>query len=111
MAIARGLCKHRGMRFSSPLLVLLLAATGACGSTSSTFVEPPPPDNGFGDGGDKTISNGKPDGGITPNQTGCSEAAKLVYVVSDLNELFSFAPDQVKFTKIGELKCPSTSTP
>jgi hypothetical protein len=108
MADARELCKDRRMRFSTPLLALFLFA---CGSTKSTFVDPPPADNGFGDGGTNIIGGGKTDGGVTGSQTGCSEAAKLVYVVSDLNELFSFKPDTGKFTKIGELKCPSSSTP
>ena len=103
------------MRFATPLLLVLLAATPlalACGSTKSTFTDNPPVDDGF-DGGSSsgTIGGGKTEGGVTPSQIGCSEAAKLVYVVTDVNELFSFKPDTGTFTKIGELKCPSTSTP
>jgi hypothetical protein len=83
----------------------------ACGSSEkATFPDQPngPANNGFGDGGDPgTLGGGKTDGGGGGNQTGCSEAAKLVYVVTDLNELFSFKPDTTTFTKIGELKCPS----
>ena len=45
--------------------------------------------------------------GGSGNQTGCSEAAKLVYVVSDSNELHSFRPDTTTFTRIGTLRCPS----
>ena len=41
------------------------------------------------------------------NQDGCSEAAKLVYVVSDSNELYSFTPNTTTFTLIGTLACPS----
>lgn len=46
---------------------------------------------------------------MTPggNQAGCSDAAKLVYVVSDVNELFSYNPGAGTFAKIGELNCPS----
>lgn len=102
------------MRFTAPLLVAASSlAVLACGSTKSTFVESGPTDNGFGDGGTSsgTIVGTKPDGGVTGNTTGCSEAAKLVYVVSDLNELFSFKPDTGTFSKIGELQCPSVSTP
>lgn len=102
------------MRFSTPLLALLAAVplAVACGSTNSTFTDNPPVDDGF-DGGSSsgTIGGNKTEGGVGPNQTGCSEAAKLVYVVSDLNELFSFKPDTGTFTKIGELKCPGGSTP
>ena len=103
------------MRFATPLLALAALAASlalACGSSSSTFDDTPKVNDGL-DGGSSsgTIGGGKTDGGVGPNQTGCSEAAKLVYVVSDLNELFSFKPDTGTFTKIGELKCPSASTP
>ena len=103
------------MRFVTPLLAVLAVSpllALACGSSSSTFQDKPPAIDGL-DGGSSsgTIGGGKKEGGVGPNQTGCSEAAKLVYVVSDLNELFSFKPDTGTFAKIGELKCPSTSTP
>ena len=103
------------MRFATPLLLVLLGALPlalACGTAQSTFSNPPPPDEGF-DGGTSsgTIVGAKPEGGVTPNDLGCSEAAKLVYVVSDVNELFSFKPDTGTFTKIGELKCPGGSSP
>lgn len=112
MAIARELCKDRGMRFATSLLAASPLLALACGSTKSTFQDNPPVNDGL-DGGSSsgTIGGGKKDGGVGPDQTGCSEAAKLVYVVSDLNELFSFKPDTVTFAKIGELKCPSASTP
>lgn len=93
------------------LAVVTLVACGACSASSSPsgFVEKPEgPGTGFGDGGSSGTIGGNqptPDGG--GNQAGCSEAAKLVYVVSDSNELFSFAPDKTAFTKIGQLDCPS----
>ncbi len=37
----------------------------------------------------------------------CSDAAKLVYVASDDNDLYSFAPDKLLFTKLGALSCGS----
>jgi hypothetical protein len=37
----------------------------------------------------------------------CSDASKLVYVVSRDNFLYSFAPATVTFTKIGAISCPS----
>jgi hypothetical protein len=99
------------MRTLAPLLGLLLFPLVACGSsTKATFDDKSngPDNTGFGDGGTPpgTIGGGKVDGG-GGNQTGCSEAAKLVYVVTDQNELFSFKPDTTTFAKIGELQCPS----
>jgi hypothetical protein len=41
-----------------------------------------------------------------PNGDGCSDAARLVYVLSDTGELYSFAPDKLLFTKIGDVNCP-----
>ncbi len=43
-------------------------------------------------------------GGSTPGD--CTEASKLVYVVSEANDLFSYAPDKSIFTKVGHLVCP-----
>lgn len=99
------------MRFRPSLLLAALVLIG-CGSAkpkSGFESEDPGGDNGFGDGGSSgTIGGNKVDGGGGGgNQDGCSEAAKLVYVVSDQNELFSFAPDKLSFTKIGELDCPA----
>jgi hypothetical protein len=58
-----------------------------------------PPPGTLGGGGTKT------DGGV--NQDGCSDAAKLVYVVDEQYDLFSFKPDELAFQKIGVLSCPS----
>ena len=43
-------------------------------------------------------------GGIGPGDD-CSDGAKLIYVLSDANELYSFDPPAKKFTKIGTLGC------
>ena len=70
--------------------------------------DPPPASDGL-DGGSRsgTIGGGKTDGGVGGNQTGCSEAAKLVYVVSRSRTSSSASrPTRRTFTKIGELKCP-----
>lgn len=90
----------------------LAAALVACGSSRSTS------DFGGGGPGGSSGSSGGTSGGFgggdagttaggTGNQAGCSEAAKLVYVVTDANALYSFAPDKVAFTRIGTLDCPS----
>ncbi len=42
---------------------------------------------------------------------GCSEAAQLVYVLSQSNELYSFRPNLRQFTRIGVLRCPTSLTP
>lgn len=44
-------------------------------------------------------------------QAGCSEEAKLVYVLSQEGDIYSFAPDKKIFTKLGPLSCGSGWTP
>lgn len=48
------------------------------------------------------------DGGFNAN---CGEAAQLVYVLSDANDLYSFRPNLRRFTRIGALRCPTTLRP
>lgn len=58
------------------------------------------------DGGGSTgPSLGGDDEDNEPNAAGCSEAAKLVYVLGDDNALYSFKPSELKFTRIGALDC------
>jgi hypothetical protein len=45
------------------------------------------------------------DGGPKIGADGCSDAAKLVYVLSLEGDLYSFAPAEKKFTKVGPLDC------
>jgi hypothetical protein len=47
---------------------------------------------------------------ITPKDA-CSDAAKLVYVLSQEKELYSFTPNTLTFAKIGKLACPTSATP
>ena len=95
------------MRIVAPLVGLLLVACGSSAPKSTYDPKDPAPGFGTGDGSSGTIGGTPPAAGGANNQAGCSDAAKLVYVVSDSNELFSFAPDKVAFTKIGQLNCPS----
>src|SRR5262245_15816031 len=44
-----------------------------------------------------------------PPAQACAANAQLVYVISDANDLYSFAPDKLKFTKVGTLNCPVTN--
>jgi len=63
------------------------ATSGATGGTTS------------GDGPIFTPIDG---GDVTP---GCSDEAKLIYVLSTDNDLYSFDPPAKKFTRIGALGC------
>lgn len=45
------------------------------------------------------------------NTQGCAAAAKLVYVISQERDLYSFSPDTSTFTKIGRLSCATTRPP
>jgi hypothetical protein len=55
-----------------------------------------------------TTGGGGPGGG---NSDGCSDEAKLVYVLSDADELYSFQPDAKLFTRIGQIACPTNMQP
>jgi hypothetical protein len=63
-----------------------------------------------GGGGDSTGFH--PDGNVGGDGgDGCSDAAKLIYVVTIEGDLYSFNPPTLALTKIGPLSCPSSSTP
>lgn len=95
----------------SSLALSVLVACGSSGdrsgfdpnssgsSSSSSSSSSGGSSSGFGGDGGSTSSGG--------NQDGCSDAAKLVYVVSDDDLLFSFKPDTLEFKTIGALGCPS----
>lgn len=95
--------------FAGVTLLASLTLLVACGSAeprSEPFPTGGNPDGGplLGAGGDGGFLPPTGDGSAPP-AGGCSEAAKLVYVVSDGDELYSFAPDALRFTKIGRLGC------
>lgn len=101
-----------GRRFASGACVAMaFAAAVACGNRGG---------NGFGD--DAGDLDGSPfvgddggglgeGGGADGSQQGCSDAAKLIYVVTSQNALYSFAPAQLAFKKIGTLDCPTIASP
>src|SRR6185436_6990500 len=60
------------------------------------------------EGGSPIFDN---DAGAQGNPTGCSEAAKLVYVVALDGNMYRFDPPSLSFTKVGALQCPSTGKP
>lgn len=92
-------------------------ASAACGSSSSgrdTFGDDDDADaatsSGGGGGGSNgnVIGGGDGGGGGTSSggsQSGCSDAAKLVYVLSGDYDLYSFDPAALKFEKIGRIDC------
>lgn len=87
------------------LVVLVGGALVACGSSSSrTRFE-------AGDAGPSSSSTDAPSSGFVPADAGpssgdgCSDEAKLVYVLSFDGDLYSFAPAAKKFTKVGALNC------
>lgn len=93
----------------------LLVGIGCGGSGSGSGFGNGGGDDGglFGDdgggvfNGDGSFTSG--DGGT--NNQNCSEAAKLVYVLSAENDLYSFSPPNKQFKKIGPLRCNTTMTP
>jgi hypothetical protein len=76
----------------------------------------PAPGGGFANQSDAGPDETTPDGGFGMNNPdakpsdGCSEEAKLVYVLSLEGDIYSFAPAMKKFTKIAPLKCQSGGT-
>jgi hypothetical protein len=95
----------RGVAFA--ILGLSLAGVlGACGgSTNSSFSGDPPPATGNPPPGGFDVKN-TPDAAAVDN---CTAAAKLVYVVSQERDLYSFTPNLGTFAKIGRITCPSTN--
>jgi hypothetical protein len=105
---------------SAPVVLLVIACACSAkvrnqigaGATGSGSV------SGSGGSSGVGLSTAQGSGGFQPsgssgssNPGDCSEAAKLVYVVGTGNELYSFAPGSLKFTKIGTLKCASIGNP
>lgn len=93
-----------------------LAALAGC-ATDPPTVFTPPRDAGA-PAADTGARGDAGDGGVMPipirdagAAAGCSEAAQLVYVLSDRNELYSFRPNLRQFTRIGSLRCPTAASP
>lgn len=105
-------------RFSVAVLVLACSACamgtgggkgwdqGGGGSSSGGFGG----SSSGGSGGDDAGLLGGDDGGTT-NTTGCTDGAKLVYVLSVDGNLHSFDPSTLTFKLIGHLNCASSGQP
>jgi hypothetical protein len=119
------------LRSSTSSRVVATALIAASLTALNGCPEPRPfgTDDGGGDGA-RTDANGSRDGDgastggdggnssqdvmaipIDGGGDGCSDAARLVYVLSDENDLYSFRPDRREFTRIGRLDCPTSLSP
>lgn len=87
------------MRTAVALGVILAATLVACGPAGRG--------DDFGGGGDDDGSGSG--SGMGSNMDGCSDAAKLVYVVDENNKFSQFNPSTKTFTDIGTLSCPAGS--
>lgn len=79
--------------------VILAAFLFACGPN----MRDPGGGGGDGDGTDAAV------GGGSGNEDGCSDAAKLIYVVDSNNKLSSFDGATKTFTDLGTLSCPAAN--
>jgi hypothetical protein len=94
-------------------IALVCAAPFACSATGedSSF-EPSSGSGGSGAGDSGTgtggiqLDGGPGSGGGGNTGPGCSEEAKLVYVVGQGNELYKFDPPSLAFTQVGIIDCP-----
>ena len=85
--------------------VLLAAVLFACGPSQR---DPGGGGGGNGDGPDAGGGGGGGGGGSgSGNEDGCSEEAKLVYVVDSNNKFSKFDPATKMFMDIGTLSCPA----
>jgi hypothetical protein len=79
-------------------------STGGAGGAITTS-------DGVG-GGDFTVTGAGGSLGVTTGGgDNCSDAAKLIYVLSTDNDLYSFYPPDKAFKKIGHLGCNTTMSP
>jgi hypothetical protein len=83
--------------------VILAAFLIACGPSERD------PGGGGGGGGNNGPDAGGGGGSGSGNEDGCSEAAKLVYVVDSNNQMSSFDPATKTFKDLGTLSCPAAS--
>ena len=93
----------------------VLSALAGCASDPPTVFTP-----GRDSGTPAVVDAGTPPGdrGVIPipirdagPSSNCSEAAQLVYVLSDRNDLYSFRPNLRQFTRLGALRCPTAASP
>lgn len=89
------------------IAVALALALGACGGASTRDASGFDSDAGTGSGDPGSGVFG--DAGTGVGGDGCSDASRLVYVVTadQVPALLSFRPDTLTFTRVGDIDCPS----
>lgn len=87
------------------IAIACAALSGAIGCTSEPRVED---EDAGADAGPDAGSDAGPDGG---DDDGCSENAKLVYVVDHDSTLYRFDPPDEQFYPVGVIDCPSGGSP
>jgi hypothetical protein len=97
------------------LLVCLASGCAVDGGDDDTFGEVGLGDNGdegtpnVNDDGSEVVGGGgdDPGGSGGGDNSGCSEAAKQVYLVDSNYQFIKFEPETMTFTPLGALSCPS----
>ncbi|MBX3207716.1 MAG: hypothetical protein KF764_21885 [Labilithrix sp.] len=92
------------MRGALRLAVLASLALGCSATPKSGFDRE---SGSSGSSGGFNSSGGFDSDGGAPSADGCTAAARLVYVVSQENDLYSFTPNTATFQLIGRLECPT----
>jgi len=95
--------RREGIKAAVVFVVALAAACSSAERPEASTNKPGTPTGGFGN----TPGNGNG----TTGADGCSAEAKLVYVVSQERDLYSFNPASLAFTKIGQINCAASGTP
>jgi len=93
-------------------LSLLAAVTVACSAANNSELDDDDagPSNGSGANGGGFSFGGNGAGAGGPGDD-CTEAAKLIYVLTDTGLLYSFKPDDKLFTLVGPMSCPTSMQP
>jgi hypothetical protein len=100
--------------------LLLAAAAGGCGARTGLRapVDATAEDHAVDAGHDADVVDVVEDGPVdvvfpdVPVVTSCVDAGiTYIYVITEENELYSFYPPTLAFSKIGDISCPTTSTP
>jgi hypothetical protein len=92
------------------VVVGLFALSTGCGPGAHGFGADGTNDSGSGPampGGDSGVVTFVDAGAPPPADDDCPAEAKLVYLAGNLDELWSFYPPTLTFTKVGRLSCPS----
>lgn len=93
------------MRVAALAIAVTVAGCGGSSPSSGFEGAGQPGGGGFGGEGSSGGFGSKSPADAGGTQAGCSEEAKLVYVVDAEDGLYSFEPSTLTFTRIGTLSC------